>query len=63
MSAYRVTIPMIASAAFPVTRRNVQVPTYYAGDVITGADPQDIERLLVHGWIEPVDQPQEAVVQ
>ena len=55
MSAYRVVIPMLSPAAFPATVKHTQVGTFYIDDVVTGADPRDIERLLAHGWIEPVE--------
>lgn len=61
MISYRVIIPMLAAAAFPVTLKHFQVPTYYYGDVVTSADPADLSRLLAAGWIEAVGEAQELI--
>lgn len=61
MSAYRVAVRMLPAAAFPVTVRTQQVPNYYEGDVVTGADPADIERLVADGFLEVVDDAEQPV--
>jgi hypothetical protein len=42
VSAYRVVIPMLVAGGFPETIRRGQIPTCYIGDIVSGAEPQDI---------------------
>jgi hypothetical protein len=52
VSRYRVIAPMIAPAAFVETMKVSAPQTLYHGDIVSGADQRDLDRLVAGGFLE-----------